>query len=515
MAIIVAMEDIYDDVVDETTDETREGLGLFSEQNTDGEEEVAFIGEEETPVSDDDIAESEDTEVVSAMAQSLESLIDTQTQQLTSSLEAYGIAMDIANPNLTEYQRHKRVHALEGYSTYIGSVAGLESNDEKKPGILKRIWEWFKKTLASVKDMFKKAWEWFINLFNREEKKAKAMIQYIKSNVDKVEIAEISESEATEQAPTEEVKEEPTKDEKPEEPIKEQKTEKTGREDKVNNAVDKVNLTITLPQAQLRHIFLSSQKPLPEASGYVKAADFLSAVDRTAKVMGDNVMIALKDDSTEKLVKVLANITGAKDMGELSEKVSDYIVRNKNIGNLVSGISYKEAALPNGKYIRKNDFKAATSTSQGAQLVNRLESNQYSVVDNPKAEQIQEKVTVRFSKQQLLMLVAKLEETVIIMSRFKRIIADANKVLADLENASANITRIQFSTEDRTILTDTVAMGIKRIFESTIRRIQHPAFDLQKLSMNFFLTLLRIINTFGFKLKQQLDSQGNKREFTP
>ena len=501
MAIIVAMEDIYDDVVDETTDETREGLGLFSEQNTDGEEEVAFIGEEETPVSDDDIAESEDTEVVSAMAQSLESLIDTQTQQLTSSLEAYGIAMDIANPNLTEYQRHKRVHALEGYSTYIGSVAGLESNDEKKPGILKRIWEWFKKTLASVKDMFKKAWEWFINLFNREEKKAKAMIQYIKSNVDKVEIDEISESEATEEAPTEEVKEESAKPEVKSEPV--------------HNAVNKANLTITLPQAQLRHIFLSSQKPLPEASGYVKAADFLSAVDRTAKVMGDNVMIALKDDSTEKLVKVLANITSAKDMGELSEKVNDYITRNKNIGNLVSSVSYKEAALPNGKYIRKNDFKAATSTSQGAQLVNQLESNQYSVVDDPKAEQIQEKVTVRFSKQQLLMLVAKLEETVIIMSRFKRIIADANKVLADLENASANITRIQFSTEDRTILTDTVAMGIKRIFESTIRRIQHPAFDLQKLSMNFFLTLLRIINTFGFKLKQQLDSQGNKREFTP
>lgn len=501
MAIIVAMEDIYDDVVDETTDETREGLGLFSEQNTDGEEEVAFIGEEETPVSDDDIAESEDTEVVSAMAQSLESLIDTQTQQLTSSLEAYGIAIDITNPHLTEYQRHKRVHALEGYSTYIGSVAGLESNDEKKPGILKRIWEWFKKTLASVKDMFKKAWEWFINLFNREEKKAKAMIQYIKSNVDKVEIAEISESEATEEAPTEEVKEESAKPEVKSEPV--------------HNAVNKANLTITLPQAQLRHIFLSSQKPLQEVSGDVKAADFLSAVDRTAKVMGDNVMIALKDNSTEKLVKVLANITSAKDMGELSEKSNDYITRNKNIGNLVSSVSYKEAALPNGKCIRKDDFKAATANSQGAQLVNQLESNQYSVVDNPKAEQIQEKVTVRFSKQQLLMLVAKLEETVIIMSRFKSIIASSNKVLADLESASANITRIQFSTEDRTILTDTVAMGIKRIFESTIRRIQHPAFDLQKLSMNFFLTLLRIINTFGFKLKQQLDSQGNKREFTP
>ena len=247
----------------------------------------------------------------------------------------------------------------------------------------------------------------------------------------------------------------------------------------------------------------------------MKAADFLSAVDRTAKVMGDNVMIALKDNSTEKLVKVLANITSAKDMGELSEKVNDYITRNKNIGNLVSSVSYKEAALPNGKCIRKDDFKTATANSQGAQLVNQLESNQYSVVDNPKAEQIQEKVTVRFSKQQLLMLVAKLEETVIIMSRFKSIIASSNKVLADLESASANITRIQFSTEGRTILTDTVAMGIKRIFESTIRRIQHPAFDLQQLSMNFFLTLLRIVNTFGFKLKQQLDSQGNKREFTP
>lgn len=501
MAIIVsAMEGIYEDTVGETPEETRRRVGLLDGEDLTGDE-IAFVGEEETIVNDDDIAESEDSDTVEAMANALESLIDTQTQQLTSSLEAYGIAVDMVNPNLTDYQRNKRVHALESYSDQIGSVAGLESNDENKPGILKRIWEWFKKTLSSVKDMLKKAWEWFINLFNREEKKAKAMIQYIKSNVDKVEIAETLESEATEEVSTEEVKEESTKPEVKSEPV--------------HNAVNKANLTITLPQAQLRHIFLSSQKPLPEVSGDVKAADFLSAVDRTAKVMGDNVMIALKDNGTEKLAKALANFTNAKDMGELSEKANDFITSNKNIGNLVSSVSYKEAALPNGKCIRKNDFKAATANSQGAQLVNQLESNQYSVVDNPKAEQIQEKVTVRFSKQQLLMLVAKLEETVIIMSRFKRIIADANKVLSNLESATDNITRIQSSTEDKTIFTDTVAIGIKRIFESTIRRIQHPAFDLQKLSMNFFLTLLRIINTFGFELRQQLNNQGNKREFTP
>lgn len=501
MAIIVsAMEGIYEDTVGETPEETRRRVGLLDGEDLTGDE-IAFVGEEEVIVSDDDIAESEDSATVEAMANALESLIDTQTQQLTSSLEAYGIAVDMVNPNLTDYQRNKRVHALESYSDRIGSVAGLESNDENKPGALKRIWEWFKKTLSSVKDMLKKAWEWFINLFNREEKKAKAMIQYIKSNVDKVEITETPESEATEEAPTEEVKEESTKPEVKSEPV--------------HNAVNKANLTITLPQAQLRHIFLSSQKPLPEVSGDMKAADFLSAVDRTAKVMGDNVMIALKDNGTEKLAKALANFTNAKDMGELSEKVNDFITSNKNISNLVSSISYKEAALPNGKCIRKNDFKAATANSQGAQLVNQLESNQYSVVDNPKAEQIQEKVTVRFSKQQLLMLVAKLEETVIIMSRFKRIIADANKVLSNLENATDNITRIQSSTEDKTIFTDTVAIGIKRIFESTIRRIQHPAFDLQKISMNFFLTLLRIINTFGFELRQQLNNQGNKREFTP
>jgi hypothetical protein len=501
MAIIVsAMEGIYEDTVGEPPEETRRRVGLLDGEDLTGDE-IAFVGEEEVIVSDDDIAESEDSATVEAMANALESLIDTQTQQLTSSLEAYGIAADMANPNLTDYQRNKRVHALESYSDQIGSVAGLESNDENKPGILKRIWEWFKKTLSSVKDMLKKAWEWFINLFNREEKKAKAMIQYIKSNVDKVEIAEAPEGDF-EETPTEEVKEEEfAKPDVKNEPI--------------HSAVNKANLTITLPQAQLRHIFLSSQKPLPEVSGDVKAAGFLNAVDRTAKVMGDNVMIALKDNGTEKLVKVLANFTSAKDMGELSEKVNDFITSNKNIGNLVSSVSYKEAALPNGKCIRKNDFKAATANSQGAQLVNQLESNQYSVVDNPKAEQIQEKVTVRFSKQQLLMLVAKLEETVIIMSRFKRIIADANKVLSNLENATDNITRIQSSTEDKTVFTDTVAIGIKRIFESTIRRIQHPAFDLQKISMNFFLTLLRIINTFGFELRQQLNNQGNKREFTP
>lgn len=501
MAIIVsAMEGIYEDTVGETPEETRRRVGLLDGEDLTGDE-IAFVGEEETIVSDDDIAESEDSDTVEAMANALESLIDTQTQQLTSSLEAYGIAVDMVNPNLTDYQRNKRVHALESYSDQIGSVAGLESNDENKPGILKRIWEWFKKTLSSVKDMLKKAWEWFINLFNREEKKAKSMIQYIKSNVDKVEIAEISEGEVIEEAPTKEVKEESTKPEVKSEPV--------------HNAVNKANLTITLPKVQLRHIFLSSQKPLPEVSGDVKATDFLSAVDRTAKVMGDNVMIALKDNGTEKLAKALANFTNAKDMGELSEKVNDFITSNKNISNLVSSVSYKEAALPNGKCIRKNDFKAATANNQGVQLVNQLESNQYSVVDNPKAEQIQEKVTVRFSKQQLLMLVAKLEETVIIMSRFKRIIADANKVLSNLENATDNIMRIQSSTEDKTVFTDTVAIGIKRIFESTIRRIQHPAFDLQKISMNFFLTLLRIINTFGFELRQQLNNQGNKREFTP
>lgn len=501
MAIIVsAMEGIYEDTVGETPEETRKRVGLLDGEDLTGDE-IAFVGEEEVTVSDDDISESEDSATVEAMANALESLINTQTQQLTSSLEAYGIAADIINPNLTDYQRNKRVHALESYTDKIGSVAGLESNDENKPGILKRIWEWFKKTLSSVKDMLKKAWEWFINLFNREEKKAKAMIQYIKSNVDKVEIAETSEGEVIEEVSTKEVKEESTKPEVKSEPV--------------HNAVNKVNLTITLPKAQLRHIFLSSQKPLPEVSGDVKAADFLSAVDRTAKVMGDNVMIALKDNGTEKLVKVLANFTSAKDMGELSEKVNDFITSNKNISNLVSSISYKEAALPNGKCLRKNDFKAATANSQGAQLVNQLESNQYNVVDNPKAEQIQEKVTVRFSKQQLLMLVAKLEETVIIMSRFKRIIADSNKVLSNLENATDNITRIQSSTEDKTVFTDTVAIGIKRIFESTIRRIQHPVFDLQKISMNFFLTLLRIINTFGFELRQQLNNQGNKREFTP
>lgn len=502
MAIIVsAMEGIYEDTVGETPEETRRRVGLLDGEDLTGDE-IAFVGEEEVIVSDDDIAESEDSDTVEAMANALESLIDTQTQQLTLSLEAYGIAVDMVNPNLTDYQRNKRVHALESYSDQIGSVAGLESNDENKPGILKRIWEWFKKTLSSVKDMLKKAWEWFINLFNREEKKAKAMIQYIKSNVDKVEIAETPEGEGgVVETPSEEVKEESTKPEVKSEPV--------------HNAVNKANLTITLPQAQLRHIFLSSQKPLPESSSLVKAADFLSAVDRTAKVMGDNVMIALKDNGTEKLAKALANFTNAKDIGELSEKVNDFITSNKNIGNLVSNISYKEAALPNGKCIRKNDFKAATANSQGAQLVNQLESNQYSVVDNPKAEQIQEKVTVRFSKPQLLMLVAKLEETVIIMSRFKRIIADSNKVLSNLENATDNITRIQSSTEDKTIFTDTVAIGIKRIFESAIRRIQHPAFDLQKISMNFFLTLLRIINTFGFELRQQLNNQGNKREFTP
>lgn len=501
MAIIVsAMEGIYEDTVGETPEETRRRVGLLDGEDLTGDE-IAFVGEEEVIVSDDDIAESEDSDTVEAMANALESLIDTQTQQLTSSLEAYGIAADMINPNLTDYQRNKRVHALESYSDQIGSVAGLESNDENKPGVLKRIWEWFKKTLSSVKDMLKKAWEWFINLFNREEKKAKAMIQYIKSNVDKVEIAETSEGEVIEEAPTEEVKEEPATPEVKREPI--------------HSAVNKANLTITLPRAQLRHIFLSSQKPLPEVSGDVKAADFIGAVNRTAKVMGDNVMIALKDNGTEKLAKALANFTNAKDMGELSEKVNDFITSNKNISNLVSSISYKEAALPNGKCIRKNDFKAATANSQGAQLVNQLESNQYSVVDNPKAEQIQEKVTVRFSKQQLLMLVAKLEETVIIMSRFKRIIADANKVLSNLENAADNITRIQSSTEDKTVFTGTVAIGINRIFESTIRRIQHPAFDLQKISMNFFLTLLRIINTFGFELRQQLNNQGNKREFTP
>lgn len=502
MAIIVsAMEGIYEDTVGETPEETRRRVGLLDGEDLTGDE-IAFVGEEETIVSDDDIAESEDSDTVEAMANALESLIDTQTQQLTSSLEAYGIAVDMVNPNLTDYQRNKRAHALENYSDQIGSVAGLESNDENKSGILKRIWEWFKKTLSSVKDMLKKAWEWFINLFNREEKKAKAMIQYIKSNVDKVEIAETPESEVTEEVSTKEVKEEEYA--KPE-----------VKSESVHDAVNKANLTITLPQAQLRHIFLSSQKPLPEVSGDVKAADFLNAVDRTAKVMGDNVMIALKDNGTEKLAKALTNFTNAKDMGELSEKVNDFITSNKNISNLVSSISYKEAALPNGKCIRKNDFKAATANSQGAQLVNQLESNQYIVVNNPKAEQIQEKVTVRFSKQQLLVLVAKLEETVIIMSRFKRIIADSNKVLSNLENATDNITRIQSSTEDKTVFTDTVAIGIKRIFESTIRRIQHPAFDLQKISMNFFLTLLRIINTFGFELRQQLNNQGNKREFTP
>lgn len=505
MAIIVAMEDIYDDVVDETTDETRGILGLFSEQNTDGEEEVAFIGEEETPVSDDDIAESEDTEVVSAMAQSLESLIDTQTQQLTSSLEAYGIAMDIANPNLTEYQRHKRVHALEGYSTYIGSVAGLESNDEKKPGILKRIWEWFKKTMASIKEMFKNAWTWFINLFNKEEKKAKAMIQYIKTNVDKVEVAEEGETADKREVVEEVVTEKPFKEQKP------------VKEDKLNNAVDKASLTITLPKAQLRHLFLSSQRPLKvNEDDRVAAVEFLEAIKRTAKVMGDNVEVAVKDTTTDKLINHLSRLTG--DVEDIVD-----MVKGSKLKQLVSETpKYQEASLPNGKRLSKLSVEESSADkvfqpSKIKQLSSQIEQAQFIVENDDKAETIQDSITIQFNQVQLLSLVKSLEEVVIYLSRFKAVIAKANKQVQDLDKVSGNLAKLNLNKvkeEGGAVYLATIE-GIKTLINTSIYRIKNPVFDLQHLSMNFFLTLLRIVNTFGFKIKQQLDKSGNIRVFTP
>ena len=94
---------------------------------------------------------------VVAQVHQLESLNAFELGEINKAFEALLVTESLYNEDLTQYQKEKRLAALESLDF---SLPSMESNEEKEKGILTRIWEWIKNAFESFKKRMLKVGQW-------------------------------------------------------------------------------------------------------------------------------------------------------------------------------------------------------------------------------------------------------------------------------------------------------------------------------------------------------------------
>lgn len=94
---------------------------------------------------------------VVAQVHQLESLNAFELGEINKAFEALLVTESLYNEDLTQYQKEKRLVALESLDFTLPSV---ESNEEKEKGILTRIWEWIKNAFDGFKKRMLKVGQW-------------------------------------------------------------------------------------------------------------------------------------------------------------------------------------------------------------------------------------------------------------------------------------------------------------------------------------------------------------------
>ena len=94
---------------------------------------------------------------VVAQVHQLESLNAFELGEIDKAFEALLVTESLYNEDLTQYQKEKRLAALESLDF---SLPSMESNEDKEKGILTRIWEWIKNAFESFKKRMLKVGQW-------------------------------------------------------------------------------------------------------------------------------------------------------------------------------------------------------------------------------------------------------------------------------------------------------------------------------------------------------------------
>lgn len=94
---------------------------------------------------------------VVAQVHQLESLNAFELGEINKAFEALLVTESLYNEDLTQYQKEKRLSALESLDF---SLPSMESNEKKEKGILTRIWEWIKNAFESFKKRMLKVGQW-------------------------------------------------------------------------------------------------------------------------------------------------------------------------------------------------------------------------------------------------------------------------------------------------------------------------------------------------------------------
>lgn len=94
---------------------------------------------------------------VVAQVHQLESLNAFELGEINKAFEALLVTESLYHEDLTQYQKEKRLVALESLDF---SLPSMESNEEKEKGILTRIWEWIKNAFDGFKKRMLKVGQW-------------------------------------------------------------------------------------------------------------------------------------------------------------------------------------------------------------------------------------------------------------------------------------------------------------------------------------------------------------------
>lgn len=94
---------------------------------------------------------------VVAQVHQLESLNAFELGEINKAFEALLVTESLYHEDLTQYQKEKRLAALESLDF---SLPSMESNEEKEKGILTRIWEWIKNAFDGFKKRMLKVGQW-------------------------------------------------------------------------------------------------------------------------------------------------------------------------------------------------------------------------------------------------------------------------------------------------------------------------------------------------------------------
>ena len=123
---------------------------------------------------------------VVAQVHQLESLNAFELGEINKAFEALLVTESLYNEDLTQYQKEKRLAALESLDFTLPS---MESNEEKEKGILIRIWEWIKNAFESFKKRILKVGQWIkiqvkkmVRAILGKNKSAMSKLSTLKSN---------------------------------------------------------------------------------------------------------------------------------------------------------------------------------------------------------------------------------------------------------------------------------------------------------------------------------------------